>query len=410
MRSTLWRHRDFLLLWGGGSASDLGSAVSALLIPLMAVQSLGATTLQIAMLSLARRVPPMLLSLPAGVLADSARRRRIMIWCDLACMLAVFSIPATSLLGGRVGLWQLYLVAAFIGSATVLFSVADTSYLPNVLERDQLVDGNAKLNATETAADAAGPALGALLAGAVTAARAIAFDALSYGVSVLALLLMRTPDPKPQSPRAGGVTFRSAMTEGLSYVWRDRSLRAIACCAMTANLGVSGVVSLEVLYLVRELQVAPALVGVVVGIGVLGGFAGSLGARSLARRFGSARIMWLSLLVCAPVALLMPLATPGYGIVLYSLGWGVFNFGAVVHQTAQMTYRQLMIPQELLGRANASIRWVVLSAVPLGILLGGVVGTRFGLQAALWVATGLIASTWLWLLASPLRTLRDLPV
>ncbi|WP_042378678.1 MFS transporter [Streptacidiphilus melanogenes] len=409
-RTSLWRDRDFLLLWGGGATSDLGSAVSTLLIPLMAVQDVGATTFQIAMLSLARRLPAAVLSLPAGVVVDRLRKRRLMIWCQVLCAVAMGSVPAVAFFG-HVHLWQLYVVTAAVGSVGVFFGIADLSYLPGVLTRDQLVDGNAKLNATETASDAAGPALGALLAGVVTAARALAVDAVSYVIAAATLVLMRSPDPAPEPDRSRTtpVSFRVAMTVGLRYAWRNPVLRAIACCTATANLGIVAVGSLEVVYLVRSLHAAAPVVGVVLGAGVLGGFVGSLLAKPLTVRVGNARVMWLSLIVCAPFALMMPLATPGYGLILYSLGWAVFNAGGAVYQTAQMAYRQSNIPRELLGRVNAGIRWVVWSTMPLGALLGGIVGTWLGLHTALWFATGFLAATGLWLLASPLRGWRDIP-
>jgi MFS family permease len=384
--------------------------VSTLLIPLMAVQNVGATTFQIAMLSLARRLPAAVFTLPAGVLVDRLRKRRLMIWCQILCALAMGSVPAVAFFG-HVHLWQLYVVTTLVGSVTVFYSIADISYLPSVLKREQLVDGNAKLNSTETASDAAGPALGALLADLLTAARAVAVDAVSYVVAAATLLLMRAPDARPEADRtwAAPVSFRVAMTEGLRYAWRNPVLRAITCCTATANIGIIAVGALEVVYLVRSLHTAATLVGVVIGTGVLGGFVGSLVARPLTAQVGNARVMWLTLIVCAPFALLMPLATPGFGLILYSLGWAVFNAGGAVYQTAQMAYRQSSIPKEMLGRVNAGIRWAVWSTMPLGALLGGVVGSWLGLHTALWVAACFLASTGLWLLASPLRRWRDIP-
>ncbi|MEY9870961.1 MFS family permease [Streptacidiphilus sp. MAP12-33] len=410
-RSSLWRDRNFLLLWGGDATSDLGSAVSTLLIPLMAVQNLGATTFQIAMLAAARRLPAIVLSLPAGVWVDRLRKRCLMIWCQILSALAMGSVPAVAFFD-HVRLWQLYVVAAVVGSFTVFYGVADRSYLPSVLSREQLVDGNAKMNASETVSDAAGPALGALLAGVITAAKAVTVDAVSYVVAALTLMLMRSPDaaPAPDRAVASPVRFSVAMTEGLRLAWRNPVLRAVTCCTATANLGISAVVSLEVVYLVRGLHASGPWIGVVLGLGVLGGFVGSLAAGPLAARLGDARVMWVSLLACAPFALLMPLASPGAGLVLYSLGWAVFNAGGAVYQTAQMAYRQRSVPQELLGRVNAGIRWVVWGTVPLGALLGGTLGTWAGLRTALWVDAGILACTGLWLLASPLRGWRDIPV
>lgn len=407
--ASLWRHRDFLLLWSGGSASDLGSAVSTLLLPLIAVQSLNATTFQVAMLGLMRRLPFLVLALPAGVLVDRMRLRRLMVWCDLASMVVIGSLPLVALYGS-VDLWQLYTVTLLVGCFRVFFDVADQTYLPNLLSRDQLVDGNGKLRATETAADAAGPALGAALAGLITAARAVTVDAGSYAISALTLLLIRVPERRPEpKPSAARVTFREAMHEGLRFVLADSVLRKIAACTATANLAIMLVTSIEVTFLIRTVHATPTLVGLVLGTGVLGGFFGSLVARRLAEAIGTARIMWVALVVPAPLVLLMPLASPGWGMLFYAAGWAAFNASGAVYNTAQISYRQTVCPPELLGRMNASVRWLIWSTTPVGALLGGGLGTWIGLRSTLWVGAAIMALVGVWLLASPLRGMRDIP-
>jgi MFS family permease len=407
---SLWRHRDFLLLWSGGAVSDLGSAISALVLPLLAIQTIHATTLQVALIGMMRRLPFLFLTLPAGVLVDRMRRRGLMVGCDLGRAVAVGSIPLLSVLGS-VSLWQVYAAVLAVSTFRVFFDVADQSYLPTLLPREQLVDGNGKLRSTETFADASGPTVGAGLVGLMGAAMAIGADALSFGFSALTLLLIRTREPRKEpSSAAPRVTFQAAMNEGLRFVLGDPILRKIAACTATANLAISLVTSIEVVFLVRTLHATPAQAGLVLGLGTLGGFGGSLVARRLAERVGTARIMWLALVVPAPLTFLMPLAWSGWGAMMYAAGWGAFNGAGAVYNTAQVSYRQSVCPPELLGRMNASIRWLIWSTMPVGALLGGVLGTWLGLRPALWIGASVMALTGVWLLCSPLRRMRDIPL
>ena len=319
--TSLWRHRDFVLLWSGGAVSDLGSAVSTLVLPLIAVQ-LHATTFQVALLGVMGRLPFLVLSLPAGVLVDRMDRRSLMLWCDAGRMLAIGSIPLVSLLGGKVSMWQLALAALAVGSLRVVFDVADQSYLPVLLPRENLVDANGKLRSTQMFADSVGPSLGAGLTALLgAAARAITADSLSYAVSVGSLLLIRNREPKgatgASAPRVG---FRAAMSEGLRFVLGDAILRRIAVSTATANLGICLVTAIEVVFLVRVVHSSPTQIGLVLGLGTIGGVGGSLVARRLTDLVGTARIMWMALVVPAPLVFLMPLAQSGWEVLTYAAG------------------------------------------------------------------------------------------
>jgi MFS family permease len=405
---SLWHHRPFMLLWTGGAVSDLGSAVSTLVLPLLAVDTLKATTFQVAMIGMLNRLPFLLLTLPAGVLVDRIRRRGLMIWTDFGRMLALGSIPLISVFG-HVSLWQVYVVALAAACFRVFFDVADQSYLPALLTRDQLVDGNGKLRSTETLADSVGPSLGAALTGLLGAARALSADAVSFAVSVLTLALIPIREPAPDPAQvARRVGFRESMGEGLRFVLGSPILRRIAACTATANLAISLVTSIEVVFLVRVLHATPFQVGLVLGLGALGGFGGSLVARRLSERIGTARIMWVALVVPAPLAFLMPTAGTGWGAMLYAVGWAAFNASGAVYNTAQISYRQTVCPPELLGRMNASIRWVIFSTFPVGALIGGAAGTWLGLRDALWLGATIMALTGSWLVFSPLRGMRDI--
>ena len=408
---SLWRHRDFVLLWSGGAVSDLGSAVSTLVLPLIAVQR-HASILQVSLLGvMGRGVPFLLLSLPAGVLVDRIDRRTLMIWSDAGRMAALASIPLTSLLGGTVSMWQLLLAALVVGSLRVVFDVADQSYLPILLPSESLMDANGKLRSTELFADSVGPSLGAGLTGLVGAARAIGADSVSFAASVASLLLIRTREPRQRpGTSAPRVSFREAMTEGLRFVFQDRILRRIALATATANAGMSLVTAIEVVFLVRSVHSSPLQIGLVLGLGTFGGVGGSLVARRLAERVGTARIMWVALVVPAPLVFLMPLTQSGWEVLTYAAGWAAFNASGAVYNTAQVSYRQSVCPPELRGRMNASIRWLIFGVSPIGALLGGALGTWFGLRSALWVGASVMAVTGLWLVASPLRGMRDIPL
>ena len=406
---SLWRHGPFRLLWGGQTVSEVGSAVSSLVLPLLAVAVLHATTFEVAALGTLGRLPFLLLALPAGVVVDRVRRRRLMVWCDAVRLVLTLSVPAAGL-WWHVTLGQLYVVAAGVGVLTVFFDVAYQSYLPAVVDHRQLMDANGKLGTTQAFAEFAGPSLGGGLVGLIGAARTVAADALSYAVSVASLLLIRIPEARPE--RAAGAErtgFRAAMGEGLRFLAGHPILRKVVACTATANFFSGGLGALEVVYLVRTLHASPAVVGLVLGLASVGGVLGGLTAGRLTRWIGSARVIWLSLLAPVPLTLLIPLARPGPGVVLYAVGWASFAFSGVVYNTAQVSYRQTICPPDLLGRLNASVRWIAWGALPLGSLTGGALGTWLGVRAAVWICVCGGAAAPMWVLASPLRRMRDVP-
>ncbi|MFJ8062317.1 MFS transporter [Streptomyces sp. NPDC096142] len=406
-------HRPFLLLWSGQTLSMVGSEVSVLVLPLIAVELLGATTFQTALLTFFGSLAFLLISLPAGVVVDRVDKRRLMLGCDLARMVLIGSIPVTALWGG-VTLGQLYAVVATAGALTVFFDIAAQSYLPVLVDRSQLADGNGKLGASASVAQLAGPSLAGALVTVMGLARTVALDAASYALSVVSLLLIRTPGPPPEPPRAPtaagtprAAAFRAAVAEGLRFVLRDPVLRAIVACTATSNFFITAIESVQMVYLTRTLHARPAQIGLILGFGAVAGLAGGLLAGRLSARVGSARIIWVSLLVPGVLYVLLPLAGTGAGLTLYALGWAALSLAAVVYNTAQISYRQAICPPELLGRMNASVRWVVWGTMPLGALFGGALGTWIGLRPCMWLCALGAWAAGLLLLLSPLRRMRD---
>jgi MFS family permease len=402
---TLWRHRNFLLLWSGQTVSETGSAVTQLALPLTAVVVLRASTFQVGALTSAATLAFALIALPAGAIVDRRAKRWLMIWCDVARMLIIGSVPLAAAFGALT-LGQLYAVAIAAGVCTVFFDVSYQSYLPVLIGTHDLVEGNGKLGATQSFAQLAGPGLGGGLVGLVGAARALSADAISYAVSVASLLAIRAREEVPRPDQRQ--KLRTEIAEGLSFVLRHPILRKIVACTGTANLFGSMAMALEFIFLIRVLHVRPGDTGLLIAVASLGGVAGGALSGRLSRRIGSARLIWFSMLVLSLPQLLVPLAEPGWRVAAFVVGLAGFWFSAVVYNVAQVSYRQAICPPRLLGRMNAAVRWVVWGTLPLGGLLGGAFGTWLGVRTTLWIA---FAGSWLagwWVFFSPLRGLRAL--
>ncbi|MGH3415541.1 MAG: MFS transporter [Actinocrinis sp.] len=406
---SLWRHRDFLLLWGGQTVSEYGDQISRLALPLLAVTVIGATTFEVSVIGLLGSLAFLLLALPAGVVVDRTAKLALMLWCDVARTAVVASIPLAAVLW-HVTLWQLYAVAGVAGILSVFFDVSYQSYLPVLVGRDRLVDGNSKLTTTQELARVTGPSAAGVLIGLLGAARTVLGDAVSFAVSALSLALIRTREtrhaPEPGAQRVG---FRAAMGEGLGFVLRDPILRHIVGCTATSNFFGQAESAISIVFLVRTLHASAAVVGLVLGLGAVGGLLGGLIAKRLAARFGSARVIWLAMALPGPLYLLQPLAQPGWGVTLFVIGEIGYSAMAIVYNIGQISYRQAICPPELLGRMNASVRWIVWGTIPFGALFGGALGTWIGLRATMWVCSLGLWGACLWLVFSPLCRMRDVP-
>jgi Na+/melibiose symporter-like transporter len=406
-RGKLTHHRDFRLLWGGETVSELGSQVSLLAIPLVAVSTLHATPFQMGALAAATTAAFLVIGLPAGVWVDRRRRRRVMIVSDVGRMLALGSIPVADALG-LLHLAQLYVVALVSGVFTVFFDVAYQSYLPSLIGRENLVEGNAKLTGSAEAAQIAGPSLAGGLVQAVGGPYAVALDAASFLVSAAAVGGIRTREQVPTAPEDGHSTLRRDVGDGLRFVFGNRMLRAITATTATANLFGGIQIAIEVIFLVHIVHTSPGIIGLLFAAGGVGGVIASLLASPIARWVGGARATMLSSFA-AVGGLLIPLATPGLGVLFFGAGLVVSSFAAVVYNINQVSFRQQLCPDAMLGRMNATIRFVVYGVLPVGALAGGEIATVIGLRPTLWVAMIGQTLAGVWLLASPIRGMRDFP-
>jgi MFS family permease len=403
----LWRHRDFLLLWGGQSISEIGSSVTTLALPLLAVISLHASTFEVGALTACTTAAFLLVALPAGAWVDRWRRKPVLVWSDAGRVVLIGSIPVAKAFG-VLTLGQLYAVALLTGVLTVFFDVAYQSYLPFLVEPDQLVDGNGKIGASQSFAQVAGPSVGGALVGSIGAAYAVVVDAASFGVSTAATAAIRRRDPPPV-PKQNRSRLRDDIREGLAFVVRHPILKKVVGCTGTYNFFSSMMFAVEAVFLVRTLHASPGVIGLVFSAGSVGGLIGGVVAGRLARRIGSARIIWVSVVVAAPFGLLIPLAGRGWGVALVGGGMFAGSMSSVVYNVAQVSYRQAICPPRLLGRMNASVRFIVWGTMPLGGLAGGGLGALIGARMTTLVAALGGCTAALWVVFSPLRGMRDVP-
>ncbi len=404
-RSTrLVAHKGFLCLWFGQSVSEFGSQITTLALPLAAVLVLHASTFQVGLLTTTGYAAFLLVGLPAGAWVDRMRRRPVMIAADILRALLLASVPVAYGLG-VLTLWQLYAVTFIQGIATVFFDVAYMSYVPGLVGRQYVAEANAKLQATVSMAQVSGPSASGFLIGLLSAPVAFVANAGTFVVSVVSLFAIRERELAPE--RTGQSSLRQEMGDGLRFVLRQPILRMIAGSTSTSNLFFSAVTAISVVFLVRQVHLDASTIGLLTSLGAIGGIVGAFSCGLLRRWIGSARIIWVSMAVTGPFALLLPLTHPGPGLICYAVGMFMFSFGAVVYNVHQASFRQLLCPPRLLGRMNATIRFIVWGTLPLGGLLGGALGSSLGNRNALWVcAVGMNLAT-VWLLASPLIRMRD---
>ncbi|MEW5985918.1 MAG: MFS transporter [Chloroflexota bacterium] len=405
----LWRHKDFARLWLGQTISELGSRITRDGVPLLAVITLGATPLQMGILSALGSVTIFLFGGIAGVWVDRLRRRPILIAADLGRAIVLATIPAAALLG-VLRIEQLYAVIVLTGLFTVFFDVAYLAYLPALVEREHLVEGNSKLALSDSTAEVVGPGLTGVLIQAITAPMAILFDSLSFLASVVSLALIRKPEPPPASPAARQSLWREAR-EGFRFVLRTPILLALAGSEGTLNFFGAFFGVLYSLYAIRDLGMGAAALGLTIAMGGVGSFLGALLAGRLVSRLGLGVTLVSSLLLLALSAFLIPLAR-GPLVAAVTLMMAAQLFGdcfRAIYFIHEVSLRQAVTPDAFLGRAHATLKLLVAGVSPLGALVGGALGQAIGVRAALMVAAGGTLLATLWLFFSPVYKLQKQP-
>jgi MFS family permease len=378
-------------------------------LPLTALLVLSASPVEMGLLGAVGMAPVLLVGLPAGVWVDRLRRRPLMIWADVCRAVLLFSVPAAFLLG-TLSMAQLYVVAALTGALNVLFDVSYRSYLPSLVRREQLVEGNSKLSMSNSVAEVAGPATGGILVQIATAPIAILVDAFSFLASALSLWGIRAPEPEAARRVEGANVWRD-VAEGLRAIAHQPLLRALALTALIANFFGGFFHALYSLYVIRELGMGPALLGVLVSAGGVGALAGAFLAQPAARRIGPGPTLIWAVVLAGGMQLLVPLAGGPVALAFAMLFMTqvIGDIGWAVYAISEMSLRQGVTPDRLLGRVNASMEFVAGGIGTVGLLVGGMLGEQLGLRPTIAVAAVGIATTFLVVLRSPARTLREQP-
>jgi MFS family permease len=408
VQNVLLRHGDFKRLWTADALSQAGTQVTAIALPLLLIKVLDAGPFEVGLLTTFEFLAFLLVGLPAGVWVDRMRRRNVLMVADLIRGLLFGSLPLAWALD-VLTLAQVYAVALIGGVCTVFFDVAYQSYLPHLVGRENLVEGNAKLQGTQSVAQVAGPTVGGLLVQALTAPYAVLVDAATFFWSAAWLTSIRSREPRPE--RAPDRHLGREMKEGLAFVLGNRLLRAITACTATANLfsNVGMTVFVVLLASASGLNLSAGTIGLLFSASAVGGLLGAMVARRFAGWVGQGPALWISIAVSVPAMLPMPFVQRGWLLWLVAVGSVVVGASIVVYNITQVSFRQLLCPERLLGRMNATIRFAVWGTIPIGSLLGGILGATIGLRPTLWVAVigSLLAVLPVFL--SPLRTMRELP-
>jgi MFS family permease len=405
-RGGLWRHPDFLRLWGSQSVSQLGSQISVLAIPFAAVLVVDASAFQVALLGAAVMAPWLLFALPAGVWVDRLPRRPILVIADLGRAVALASIPLAYALD-VLTMAQLYAVSFVSGTLTVFFDVAYQSYLPALVERTQLVDGNAKLEFSRSAASVAGPGLGGALVAALTAPYAVAADAVSFVGSAILLFRIRRPERPPEW--TGAASVRAELVEGLRYVFGDARWRSMMGYVASVNFFFAVAESVFIVYAVRRLELSAPVIGAIFAVTNIGAVFGAMLVGRVSRRLGVGRTLVVSGLLGGPPLLLIPLAPASFPIPFLVAGWFLVSLGIVIYNVTAISLIQALTPERMLGRMNASRRFVVWGTIPLGSVTSGALASTIGLRETIFVGAVGASLSFLWLAFSPLLRIREMP-
>ena len=404
----LLRNSSFRWFWGGEAISQLGTQFSLLAIPVLAVSLLGASELEVGILGAAQTAAFLVVGLPAGAWIDRLLKRRVMIVADLARAVMLGLLPLLWMLGA-LEMWHLYVVGAVIGVATVFFDVSYQSYIPVLLTGSQVGPANSRLEATAQVAHIGGPGLAGGLLTIISAPMLLLVDAISYLVSAFAIWRVR--DTETLSDPAEREPLSREIWEGLRFVFGHPILRRIVGTTGTSNFFHTLATTLEAILILRVLGLSPATLGIIFAVGSAGGLLGAIATPWITKRIGEGTAVSLSAVAMGLAVAAMPLAGmfPLAAIPLLIGGMFLMSFLVLVYNITQLTMRQRLTPPRLLGRMNASIRFVVWGVMPIAALISGVLGTTIGVIPTMWIGTiGTVLGAG-FVLLSPITRMKTLP-
>jgi MFS family permease len=377
----LWRHADFLKLWSAQTISMFGSQITQFL----------------------------LFGLFAGVWVDRLPRRPILIWSDVGRAVLLATIPVAAYLGA-LRIEQLYVVGFLVGVLTVFFDVAYMSYLPSLIDRERMVEGNSKLEMGRSVSQVAGPGVAGGLIELLTAPIAILIDSVSFLLSAAMLLLIRKAEPRPERTAESRNVWQE-IGDGLGVVLKSPYLRPIAFCTATSNFFGNMLFAVFVLFATRELGLEAGALGIAFSVASVGALAGAAAAGRVAALLGVGPTIGAAIVFAGVGNLFVPvLAYPGsLALPILAAGGLLSSVGGMLYNITQVSLRQAITPHRLQGRMNASMRFVVWGTIPIGALIGGFLGEQIGLRSTMLVGAIGGLSSGLWVLFSPVLRLRVQP-
>lgn len=411
LHSGLWHNPNFMKFWAGQTISELGSRITREGLPLAAVLGLGATPAQMGLLAAVSTAPMIIVGLFAGAWVDRLRRRPILVAADLGRALVLATIPAAALLG-LLGMPHLYIVAAIAGILSLFFDVAYAAFLPSLVEREHLIEGNSKLALSGSTAEILGPGLAGVLIQALTAPVAILLDALSFVASAVSVAWIDKPETTAV-PAHATPDMRREIVEGLRIAFGHPVLRALTGSAGTLGFFGAFFGTLYTLFAIRELGMTPAALGVAIAFGGVGDLLGALTAQRIVERAGLGATLIGMLVVLTAGGMFTPFAILAGGSFWLALAMLVGSqliddWARAVYLINEISLWQAVTPDRLLGRSNASLQLVMAVVTLAGSITAGVLGQTIGITATLVVAVlGRILAT-AWIVLSPVRQLRQI--
>lgn len=406
--SSVLRNRNFQYLWAGQTVSAIGDQMTGLALPVLAITMLQASEWQVGMMNAAGMSMFLLIGLPAGAWVDRWIKRRVMIAADFVRMLVLLSVPL-AWWAGILDMTYIIIGAAIISAATVFFDVAYQSVLPIMLPKDQLPKANSALETTKQTSMLVGPAFIGFLLTIIKAPVLMIADAFSYFVSLIAITRIKMDESTIAKKNRG--KLRVEIAEGVKFVTKHPIIGRITASTATFNLFSAGVHTMVPVLVLRNMDVSPALYGLVFTAAAGAGLLGALSAAKIGQKLGQGNTVILALVVSG-------LATFGFAFAaligdasalpLVIIAESVMAFGGLVYNITQVSARQALCPEHLLGRMNASIRFFVWGVMPISALLAGAFSTWFGLTPVFFVgAAGAVLSNW-FIFASPLRGMKNI--
>jgi MFS family permease len=407
--SSVLANRDFVKLWTGETVSLIGTQNTQLALPLVAILTLRADVFQVGLLNAMRHAPVVVFSLLAGVWLDRCRRRPVLVASDLACAVLIALIPVASALG-VLSIWLLCGIAALVGVAQVFFDIGSLSYLPALVDRRHLAMANGRMQVSYAVAGIAGPSLAGLLIGLLGAPTTLAIDAVSCLFSMVMLLSIRRAEPDPPA-REDRTPMAASIAEGLRAVFGNRLLRSLLMQSCTFNFAYNALITIFLVYAVRQLGLHAAALGLVLGVGSVVALVAAVFAGRITAALGPGRTLLVTTLgsCLSPLLLLIPSGPSPATLAVLAAAQAVSGATAVVFNITTVTLRQIVTPDRLLARMNGSYRLLLFGTGPLGAIAGGALGSALGLRSALVIAAIVVTTPAIWILFSPAFRLTEMP-